>query len=80
MPKKSNKARGSTVAALVLAVIVMSSAHGQQPYPSKPVTIILPYAPGGSTSTLAYLIRQKLTEGWGQRIRIEIITDGVRVQ
>jgi len=40
----------------------------QQNYPSKPITIILPYAPGGSTSTLAYLIRQKLTESWGQQM------------
>ncbi|MPZ41837.1 MAG: tripartite tricarboxylate transporter substrate binding protein [Betaproteobacteria bacterium] len=31
-------------------------------------TLILPYAPGGSTSTLAYLIRQKLTDSWGQQI------------
>ncbi len=43
------------------------SACAQQSYPVKPITIILPYAPGGSTSVLAYLIRQKLTESWGHQ-------------
>ena len=42
--------------------------HAQQSYPTKPITMILPYAPGGSTSTLTYLIRQKLTDSWGQQM------------
>lgn len=46
----------------------VGTVGAQQIYPSKPITIILPYAPGGSTSTLAYLIRQKLTESWGQQM------------
>ena len=50
----------------LLAIAPMASA--QQNYPVKPITMILPYAPGGSTSTLAYLIRQKLTESWGQQM------------
>jgi len=46
-----------------------SGIHAQsQIYPNKPITIILPYAPGGATSTLGYLIRQKLIEGWGQPV------------
>ncbi len=53
---------------LVGLLAIAATAGAQQPYPSKPVTIILPYAPGGSTSTLAYLIRQKLTESWGQQM------------
>ena len=40
----------------------------QQDYPTKSITIIVPYAPGGSTSTLGYLIRQKLIESWGQPV------------
>jgi tripartite-type tricarboxylate transporter receptor subunit TctC len=54
------------VAAALLASGAPASA--QSSYPSKPITIILPYAPGGSTSTLAYLIRQKLSESWGQQM------------
>ena len=52
-----------------LAGLLFLAGAGAQPaYPLRPITFILPYAPGGSTSTLAYLIRQKLTESWGQPI------------
>jgi tripartite-type tricarboxylate transporter receptor subunit TctC len=54
------------LAATLLATAATASA--QQNYPSKPITMILPYAPGGSTSTLAYLIRQKLSESWGHQM------------
>lgn len=49
----------------------IGAAHAQQPsYPVKPITLILPYAPGGSTSALGYLIRQKLADSLGQPIVI----------
>jgi tripartite-type tricarboxylate transporter receptor subunit TctC len=54
--------------ALLGMVTWASLATAQQNYPNKSVTIILPYAPGGATSTLGYLIRQKLIEGWGQPV------------
>ena len=63
--------RGSCLRAqLVLPALLMAAATvcAQPSYPSKPITMILPYAPGGSTSTLAYLIRQKLSESWGQQM------------
>jgi tripartite-type tricarboxylate transporter receptor subunit TctC len=46
------------------------AAHAQQTYPVKSITLILPYAPGGSTSGLGYLIRQKLVDSLGQQIVI----------
>ena len=53
----------------LVALLVMSGSAASQPtYPAKPITMILPYAPGGATSTLAYLLRQKLTESWGQQM------------
>jgi tripartite-type tricarboxylate transporter receptor subunit TctC len=58
-----------------VAIGVMTAGAGiavaQENYPNKPITIILPYAPGGATSTLGYLIRQKLTEGWGQSVLMQ---------
>ena len=54
---------------VLVGVLAIALSAGAQPgYPVKPITIILPYAPGGATSTLAYLIRQKLTESWGQQM------------
>ena len=57
---------------LVLPALLAAAAgaSAQPSYPSKPITMILPYAPGGSTSVLAYLIRQKLSESWGQQMTV----------
>jgi tripartite-type tricarboxylate transporter receptor subunit TctC len=56
---------------LAAGALALAAAASAQSYPSKPITLILPYAPGGSTSTLAYLIRQKLTDSWGQQIVVQ---------
>lgn len=55
---------------LYAALATLGCAHAQSGYPSRPVTLILPYAPGGSTSALGYLVRQKLADGLGQQIVI----------
>src|SRR3954466_529281 len=43
----------------------------QQPYPTKPIRVISPYAPGGTPEVLMRLVAPKLTESWGQPIIIE---------
>ena len=40
-------------------------------FPSKTLRLILPYAPGGSTSVTGRLLGQKLTEGWGQQVIVD---------
>jgi len=47
-----------------------ASAHAQQ-FPSKPVRIINPFAPGGATDIIARTMAQKLTEMWGQAVVVE---------
>ena len=39
-----------------------------QTYPSKPIRVIVPYPPGGTSDILARLIGAKLTVSWGQQI------------
>lgn len=58
---------------LVLSLLLAfaGSASAQQGYPNKPIRFIVPYAPGGSTSNVARLIGQKLTEAWGQQVIID---------
>ncbi len=54
----------------ILMAIAGSSA-AQQDYPNKPIRFITPYVPGGTTTILARLIGQKLTESWGQQVLVE---------
>ena len=39
-----------------------------QQYPSKPIRLIIPFAPGGPSDFLGRTIGQKLTEAWGQQV------------
>jgi tripartite-type tricarboxylate transporter receptor subunit TctC len=42
-----------------------------QPYPSKTVRLIAPFAPGGATDVLARIVAQKLGERWGQSVIVD---------
>ena len=54
-----------------LASPVLSRAAWAQAYPSRPVKIVSPYAPGGATDIIARLIGQRLTERLGKAFIIE---------
>jgi tripartite-type tricarboxylate transporter receptor subunit TctC len=58
------------VALLLIASFTAGASLGQD-YPSKPVRIVVPFAPGGSTDVLARLVGQKLGERWGQPFLVE---------
>jgi tripartite-type tricarboxylate transporter receptor subunit TctC len=60
-------------AALAFAVGCHASAHAQ-PYPSRPVTIIVPFPAGGPTDTLTRILSERMRVSLGQPVVIENVT------
>ena len=61
---------GYGIAALMLALLSATPAPAQT-YPSRPVTVVVPYPPGASTDFIARLLRDPLAEGLGQTVVID---------
>lgn len=57
--------------ALLSAPFTASSAAHAQGFPSRPVRVIVPYAPGGGNDIFARLVGAKLSEEWGYQVVIE---------
>jgi len=58
------------VAALFAALLVAANAQAQD-YPSRPITLVVPYAAGGGNDVMARIVAEKMSRTLGQQIVIE---------
>jgi tripartite-type tricarboxylate transporter receptor subunit TctC len=63
-------AAGLAASALIAALLSFDPAHAQD-YPTRPITMIVPYPAGGGVDAMGRLVGQKLSVALGQQVVIE---------
>ena len=63
--------RRLATAALASAVLTTVGAQAQSAFPSKPITMIVPFPPGGPTDLVARVIARKMSESMGQPVVVD---------
>ena len=73
MPSSPNRSSLAKRVSLVLGCAALAAlpAVQAQGFPNKPVRIVIPFAPGGSTDANARIINDKLSALWGQPVIVE---------
>ena len=57
--------------AVAIALLLVTCAHAQEPYPSKPVRMIVPYAPGGPIDVWGRILVTELSKGVGHTVVLD---------
>jgi len=65
------RALAKAICAILLGASTVTLAQAQDIYPSRPLRIIVPFAPGGGIDILGRTVGQKLSERWKQPVVIE---------
>lgn len=66
--------QNTTLAAAVITsafLVLPATTHAQQPFPTKPVRVIVPNPPGGATDVLARVLSEELTARLGKPVVVE---------
>src|SRR5439155_14889276 len=70
-PRPGDKDRAMLKLCISLLIVAASPAVLAQAYPTKPVRIVVPFAPGGGVDLTARILAQRLTEGFKQTFIVE---------
>lgn len=73
-PQGRRRATGALASALFAATILATGTAHAQPYPTRPVTLVVPNAAGGPADTLARAMARELTRHLGQQVVVENVT------
>jgi len=57
--------------AAALSVALLAAGAGAQDYPSRPITLVVPYSAGGGNDVMARIVAEKMSKTLGQQIVIE---------
>jgi tripartite-type tricarboxylate transporter receptor subunit TctC len=71
VPAQGQAAVKKLVAALFAGTLIAAPAGAQDAYPSRPITMIVPFAPGGSTDAIGRIVAAGLSEVLGQTVVVE---------
>jgi len=71
MKRTSRRALGALSLSALAALAVAPSAVWAQAYPAKPVKLIVPFAPGGTTDIVARILAEKIGPALGQTLIVE---------
>src|SRR5687768_12066941 len=71
MKRKRNTMKYLVRLIALAAIFGLAGRAEAQPYPSKPVRLIVPVAPGGGSDFVARLLGHRLTEALGQQFVVE---------